>query len=101
MIFSLSITAVLLGVAICDPIAYAARAKVAESNPTLTDPNLQVEQYVNGLRAPTSMIFLGPDNILVTQKNDGTVVRIANGTKVVQPLITVPVARKLSINHVI
>lgn len=60
----------------------------------MTDPNLQVEQYVNGLRAPTSMIFLGPNDILVTQKNDGTVVRIVNGTKVIQRLITAPVASK-------
>lgn len=94
ILFGISIATVLFGAAICDPIAYAARAKVADSNPTLTDPNLHVEQFINGLRAPTSMIFLGPNDILVTQKNDGTVVRIANGTKIVQPIITVPVATK-------
>lgn len=94
LLFSLSIVAVLFLIAIYDPIAYAARANVADSNPTLTDPNLNVEQHVNGLRAPTSMIFLGPNDILVTQKNDGTVVRIVNGTKIVQPLITAPVASK-------
>ena len=77
-----------------DLFAYAASTKVAESNPTLTDPNLNVELLVNGLRAPTSMIFIGPDDILVTQKNDGTVIRIVNGTKVIQPLISVPVASK-------
>lgn len=94
ILFGISIATVLFGAAICDPIAYAARAKVADSNPTLTDLNLHVEQFINGLRAPTSMIFLGPNDILVTQKNDGTVVRIANGTKIVQPIITVPVATK-------
>jgi glucose/arabinose dehydrogenase len=40
------------------------------------------------------MVFIGPNDILVTQKNDGTVIRIVNGTKVIQPLITVPVASK-------
>jgi glucose/arabinose dehydrogenase len=77
-----------------DIFAYAARAKVAESNPILTDPNLNVELVANGLRAPTSMVFIGPNDILVTQKNDGTVIRIVNGTKVMQPLIAVPVASK-------
>ena len=60
----------------------------------MTDPNLNVELLVNGLRAPTSMVFIGPNDILVTQKNDGTVIRIVNGTKVIQPLISVPVASK-------
>jgi glucose/arabinose dehydrogenase len=77
-----------------DFIAYSARAKVSNSNPTLTDPDLHIELYVKGLRAPTSMEFLDPNDILVTQKNDGTVIRIANGTKLIQPLITVPVASK-------
>ncbi|MEZ0268977.1 MAG: sorbosone dehydrogenase family protein, partial [Nitrososphaeraceae archaeon] len=89
-----SVDVILAGLNEYDLFAYAARAKVAESNPTVTDPNLNVELLVNGLRAPTSMIFIGPDDILVTQKNDGTVIRIVNGTKVIQPLISVPVASK-------
>ena len=89
-----SIDVILVGLTEYDLFAYAARAKVAESNPTLTDPNLSVELLVKGLRAPTSMIFIGPNDILVTQKNDGTVIRIVNGTKVIQPLISVPVASK-------
>lgn len=89
-----SVSVILEGLTEYDLIAYAARAKVAESNPTLTDPNLKVELLVKELRAPTSMVFIGPNDILVTQKNDGTVIRIVNGTKVIQPLITVPVASK-------
>jgi glucose/arabinose dehydrogenase len=88
------VNVILVGLTEYDIFAYAARAKVAESNPTLTDPNLNVELLVNGLRAPTSMIFIGANDILVTQKNDGTVIRILNGTKVIQPLIAVPVASK-------
>lgn len=88
------VDAILVGLTEYDLFAYAARAKVAESNPTLTDPDLNVELLVRGLRAPTSMVFIGPNDILVTQKNDGTVIRIVNGTEVIQPLITVPVASK-------
>ena len=94
IVLFLSITPLLVIIAIDDSIAYAARAKVSDSNPTLTDPSLHTELYVQGLRAPTSMEFMGPNELLVTQKNDGTVVRIVNGTKVIQPLITVPVASK-------
>jgi glucose/arabinose dehydrogenase len=89
-----SVVVILVGFTAYDIFAYAARAKVAESNPILTDPNLNVELVANGLRAPTSMVFIGPNDILVTQKNDGTVIRIVNGTKVMQPLIVVPVASK-------
>jgi glucose/arabinose dehydrogenase len=89
-----SVVVILVGFTAYDIFAYAARAKVAESNPILTDPNLNVELVANGLRAPTSMVFIGPNDILVTQKNDGTVIRIVNGTKVMQPLIAVPVASK-------
>ena len=89
-----SVSVILAGLTEYDLFAFAARAKVAESNPTLTDPNLNVELLVKELRAPTSMVFIGPNDILVTQKNDGTVIRIVNGTKVIQPLITVPVASK-------
>jgi aldose sugar dehydrogenase len=94
ILLGLSVGAVLSNVVNYDQLAYAARAKVAGSSPTLTDPNLHVDLYVTGLRAPTSMVFLGLNDILVTQKNDGTVIRIENGTKIVQPLITVPVASK-------
>ena len=89
-----SVGVILVGLTEYDLFAFAARAKVAESDPTLTDPNLNVELLVKGLRAPTSMVFVGPNDILVTEKNDGNVIRILNGTKVIQPLITVPVASK-------
>ena len=40
------------------------------------------------------MIFLGPDDILVTQKNEGTGEKIVNATQSPQPLITVPATSK-------
>ena len=55
--------------------------------PTITnDPNLKIELVAAGLEQPTSMSFLGPDDILVLEKNNGTVRRIINGT-VSDPLL--------------
>ena len=48
--------------------------------PTILDANLRAEVVFRGLRYPTSMAFLGPNDILVTEKDAGTVRRIVNGT---------------------
>jgi glucose/arabinose dehydrogenase len=53
----------------------------------INDPNLIAEVVTAGLELPTSMAFLGPDDILVLEKNNGTVQRIINGTKLPKPLI--------------
>lgn len=66
----------------------------ALSQPIINDKNLKVELYSQGLKTPTSMAFLGPKDILVTEKDDGTVRRIVNGTLLPQPLLQVPVAIK-------
>jgi aldose sugar dehydrogenase len=50
---------------------------------TLKNPLLKVEELVSGLNSPTTMAFIGPDDILVLQKNDGKVRRIIGG--VLQP----------------
>lgn len=75
-------------------IVHAVRANVTSSNPVVIDAELDVELYISGLKRPTSMIFLGPEDILVTQKNEGTVERIINRTQSLQPLTTVPAASK-------
>ena len=62
------------------------------AQPMTKDPNLKVELFAQGLRSPTSMAFLGPNDILVLEKDDGTVQRIVNGTMSSQPLLQVPVA---------
>ena len=41
--------------------------------PTVNDPNLKVEKVFEGLRFPTKMAFLGPNDILVLEKDNGTV----------------------------
>jgi aldose sugar dehydrogenase len=62
-------------------------------NPIIkNDPNLNVEEVADGLDFPTSMAFLGPEDILVLEKNDGTVRRILNGVLLEEPLLNVDVA---------
>ena len=53
----------------------------------INDPNLKIEVVAAGLKRPTSMAFLGPDDILVLEKNNGTVQRIINGTMLPEPLL--------------
>ena len=60
--------------------------------PTILDPNLKAELVFRGLRYPTSMAFLGPNDILVTEKDAGTVRRVVNGTELQQALLNVSVA---------
>src|SRR5215207_432418 len=73
--------------------AYA-RPQVSPDGPTLNDPNLIVETVYQGLNLPTSMAFLGPDDILVLEKSQGTVQRIVNGEMLPESLLQVDVASK-------
>src|SRR5712692_8078518 len=59
---------------------------------TIVDPNLKAEVVFRGLRYPTSMAFLGSNDILVTEKDAGTVRRVVNCTELQQPLLNVSVA---------
>src|ERR1041385_2705595 len=66
---------------------------LALAQPTIAkDPNLKVELVTQGLRSPTSMAFLGPNDMLVLEKESGTVQRIVNGKMLPQPLLQVPVS---------
>ena len=64
----------------------------ANDQPIITDPNLEVEQVVEGLELPTTMAFLGPNDILVLEKDKGTVQRIVSGNIMPEPLLDVNVA---------
>lgn len=46
---------------------------------TLLDPSLSVATVVGGLSQPIAMAFLGPNDILVTEKASGQVKRVQNG----------------------
>lgn len=64
------------------------------SQPEIKDKNLKIDVLTQGLKSPTSMAFLGPKDILVVEKEEGTVKRIVNGNVLPQPLLQVPVATK-------
>jgi glucose/arabinose dehydrogenase len=51
----------------------------AQPGPTLLAPNLALRTVVDGLALPTSIAFLGPDDLLVLEKNSGEVKRVVNG----------------------
>jgi aldose sugar dehydrogenase len=59
------------------------------------DTNLKTELVFIGLDHTTSMAFLGADDILVLEKNNGTVRRVLNGSISDQPLLDVNVANKI------
>jgi glucose/arabinose dehydrogenase len=51
----------------------------AQSGPQLLDANLELRTAASGLVTPTSLAFLGPNDMLVVEKNTGRVQRLANG----------------------
>jgi glucose/arabinose dehydrogenase len=66
-----------------------------EEQPSIKDSNLKVELVSSeGLELPTSMAFLGQDDILVLEKDKGTVQRIVDGRMLPEPLLDVNVANK-------
>jgi glucose/arabinose dehydrogenase len=68
----------------CNNSAFAA--------PSIKDTNLQINTVATGLSKPTSMAFLGPNDILVLEKDTGLVKRIKNGVILSAPLLDVNVA---------
>src|SRR4051794_40541889 len=72
-------------------------AKIARSRGAINvhDPNLKAEVVATGLRFPTTMAFLGPNDILVNEKNNGTVQRIIDGKTQPQPVLDASVANKV------
>lgn len=49
------------------------------AQPTVVEPGLAVRPVVSGLNLPTSMVFLGANDILVLEKNSGQVKRVVDG----------------------
>src|SRR5215216_6391058 len=64
----------------------------AGEGPVMHDDEMTVQVVFEGLKFPTSMAFLGPDDILVLEKNEGTVKRIVNGEMLSEPLLKVDVS---------
>ena len=67
----------------------------SQNEPYVSDPNLKAEVVAQGLDTPTTMAFLGPDDLLVLEKDKGTVMRIVNGKISDKPLLDVDVANSV------
>jgi aldose sugar dehydrogenase len=87
---------VILGVVIpffnLNNVANADRAPPLPEGPIIKDSNLKAEVVFEGLTSPTSIAFVGPNDILVLEKDKGTVQRIVNGKILAEPLLDVNVA---------
>jgi glucose/arabinose dehydrogenase len=77
------------------PVVHNTRARAASGGPTLNDPDLKLVRILDtGLKSTTSMAFLGPDDLLVLEKDTGIVHRILNGKMLPEPLLDVNVANE-------
>ena len=61
--------------------------------PSVNDPNLIVETVFEGLEFPTTMALLDANDILVLEKNSGTVQRIIDGKIQDEPVLDLNVSR--------
>jgi glucose/arabinose dehydrogenase len=66
-----------------------------DGKPDITDSRLKLEEVAANLELPTNMAFLGPDDILVLEKDRGTVKRIVGGEVLEEPVLDVNVANSL------
>ena len=73
-------------------VATATRAPPLPEGPIIKDSRLKAEVVFEGLTSPTSFAFVGPNDILVLEKDKGTVQRIVNGKILAEPLLDVNVA---------
>ena len=53
------------------------------------------EKVAGGLESPTAFAFIGPNDILVLEKDKGTVLRILDGEVMSEPLLDVNVANQV------
>src|SRR5215213_7943171 len=60
-------------------LALSASAAAEPDGPTMVDPKLAVRTAVSGLVTPTTMAFLGPNDMLVLEKVTGRVQHVVNG----------------------
>jgi aldose sugar dehydrogenase len=66
----------------------------------INDPTLRIEPVAEGLKRPTAMAFLGSsDDIIVTEKDNGTVRRIVGGVMQPEPIVDVAVANDNDTNE--
>lgn len=64
-------------------------------NPVFNQPGFTTEVVADGLSLPTTMAFLSQNDILVLEKDKGTVMRVIDGVVQPEPLLDVNVATEV------
>jgi glucose/arabinose dehydrogenase len=62
-----------------------------DAGPTVVDPNLAVRTVVSGLDVPVAFVFIGPNDLLFTEKQTGHVRRLTNGILQSTAVLDLPV----------
>lgn len=62
------------------------------ARPAVLEPNLKVEHVFSGPLKPSNMAFLGSNDILLLDRDEGKVFRILNGIMTPKPILDVNVA---------
>jgi glucose/arabinose dehydrogenase len=75
-------TILVAAVVVLVPVAMigAPPASSQETGPEMLHPRLAVRTVVTGLVTPTTLAFIGSDDLLVLEKNTGRVMRVTDGT---------------------
>ena len=68
--------------------------EIEEQPNIIQDSNLKIEVVAQGLEFPTTMAFVGPDDILVSEKNTGNLKRIVDGDILEETLLHVNLAHE-------
>ena len=63
--------------------------------PTIRSNRLMAERVAGGFENPTGIAFLGPNDILVIEKNTGAVLRMLDGEILPEPLVKLDVANEV------
>ena len=66
-----------------------------EGKPEIFDSNLKISTIAEDLKTPTTMAFLGNDDILVLEKDTGIVKRVVNGNVITNPVLDLNVANSV------
>jgi glucose/arabinose dehydrogenase len=89
------LTGIFLNLLLANPLAYASPVEQCSINclePTVIDPNLGIDVVASGLNAPSNMVFVNDNEILVLERYSGIIKRIINDTLEQEPLLDLNIA---------
>ena len=58
------------------------------------DTRIKIEPIYDGLKSPTAIAFLGPDDMVVLQRQNNSIMRIVNGQMLDEPVLDLGNTRK-------